>query len=222
MTDVLSVHYDVSADGRTVAEAEVDDIAAARELIAAATVADCQLAWAHSAAELSSLGFARRPGYRRLTGSARPGPLPDGVTELFAPDDTAELCAAAYYGQWGHKTPGTWPIPEFADTTVLGLRRHERIAGICRIDRASGQIDAPGLLLGQRDQAGYRLLLLAALSRTPVERVTVESWGDAPDRVEICEELGLITAEYCPGWELDLAIALAVLRDRWRPRRARP
>jgi len=205
MTEILSVHYDLSADGRTVAEAEVDDIAAARELIAAAAVADCELAWAHSAAELSSLGFARRPGYRRLTGPARPGALPDGVIELSGPDDTAELCAAAYHGQWGHKTPGTWPIPEFADTTVLGLRRLELIAGICRIVPATGQIDAPGLLLGQRDRAGYRLLLLAALSRPPVGQVMVESWGDARDRVEICEELGLTTAEYCPGWELDLA-----------------
>jgi hypothetical protein len=205
MTEVLSVHYDVSADGRTVAEAEVDGIAEARELIAAAAVADCELAWAHSAAELSSLGFARRPGYRRLTGRARPGPLPDGVAELSGREDTAELCAAAYRGQWGHKSPGTWPIPEFADTTVLGLRRDELIAGICRVVRATGQIDAPGLLLGQRDHAGYRLLLIAALSRIPVEQVTVESWGDAPDRVGICEELGLTTAEYCPGWELDLA-----------------
>ena len=66
------------------------------------------------------------------------------------------------------------------------------------------QIDAPGLLTGQRDQAAYRLLLTAALSRVPAGRVTVESWGDGPERVQACEELGLTTDEYCPGWELDL------------------
>ena len=204
MNETLSIHYDVSADGRTVAEAEVDGISDAQELIAAAAVTDCELAWAHSAADLSALGFAGQPGYRRLTGQARPAPLPEGVTELGGREDTAELCAAAYQGQWGHKTPGTWPIPEFAGTTVLGLRRGGLIAGICRMIQATGQIDAPGLLAGQRDQVGYRLLLTAALSRVPLGPVTVESWGDGPDRVQACEELGLTTDEYCPGWELDL------------------
>jgi hypothetical protein len=205
MTQALSVHYDVSADGRTVAEAEVDDIGAAQELIAAAMVGDCELAWAHSAADLASLGFAGQPGYRRFVGRARPGPLPAGVTELTDHEDTAELCAAAYYGQWGHKSPDKWPIDEFAGSTVLGLRRDGRIVGICRIVPADGQIDAPGLLPGQRDQVGYRLLLTAALSRVPVGEVTVDSWGDGPERVKVCEELGLTTDEYCPGWELDLA-----------------
>jgi hypothetical protein len=205
MTQALSVHYDVSADGRTVAEAEVDDIGAAQELIAAAMVGDCELAWAHSAADLTSLGFAGQPGYRRLVGRARPGPLPAGVTELTDHEDTAELCAAAYRGQWGHKSPDKWPIEEFADSTVLGLRRDGRIVGICRIVASDGQIDAPGLLPDQRDQSGYRLLLTAALSRVPVGEVTVDSWGDGPERVKVCEELGLATDEYCPGWELDLA-----------------
>jgi hypothetical protein len=205
LTEVLSIHYDVSADGRTVAEAEVDGIGDAQELIAAATVSDCELAWAHSAADLSPLGFAGQPGYRRLTGQARPAPLPDGVTELAGHEDTAELCAAAYQGQWGHKTPDTWPLPEFDGTMVLGLRRGGLIAGICRMIQETGQIDAPGLLAGQRDQSGYRLLLAAALSRAFDGPVTVESWGDGPDRVQACEELGLTTDEYCPGWELDLA-----------------
>ena len=205
MTQTMSIHYDMSADGRMVAEAEVDGIAAAHELIAAATLADCALAWAHSAADLSSLGFVWRPGYRRLTGPARPGPLPDGVTELAAREDTAELSAAAYRGQWGHKTPGTWPVAELAGSAVLGLRSEGLIVGICRLVPEDAQIDAPGLLSGQRDQASYRLLLTAALSRVPAGRVTVESWGDGPERVQVCEDLGLTTDEYCPGWELDLA-----------------
>ena len=204
MTQALSVHYDVSADGRTVAEAEVDDIGAAQELIAAAVVSDCELAWAHSAADLSSLGFAGQPGYRRLIGHARPGPLPESVTELAGHEDTAELNAAAYHGQWGHKSPDKWPIEEFAGSVVLGLRRYGLIVGICRIVPSAGQIDAPGLLLGQRDHAGYRLLLAAALSRVPSGPVTVDSWGDGPERIRVCGELGLTTDEYCPGWELDL------------------
>lgn len=204
LTQALSIHYDVSADGRSVAEAEVDGIGDAQELIAAAAVSDCELAWAHSAADLSALGFAGQPGYRRLSGQARPAPLPEGVTELAGKEDSAELCSAAYQGQWGHKAPDQWPLPEFEGTTVLGLRRDGRIAGICRMIKETGQIDAPGLLTGQRDQGGYRLLLAAALSRAAAGPVTMESWGDGPERVQACEELGLVTDEYCPGWELDL------------------
>jgi len=204
LTQVLSIHYDVSADERTVAEAEVDGIGDAQELIAAATVGGCELAWAHSAADLSALGFTGQPGYRRLTGPARPALLPGCVTELAGHEDTAELCVAAYHGQWGHKTPDTWPLPEFAGTMVLGLRRDGLVAGICRMIPATGQIDAPGLLAGQRDQSGYRLLLTAALALVPVGPVTLDSWGDGPERVQVCEELGLTTDEYCPGWELDL------------------
>ena len=204
MTQALSIHYGVSADGRSVAEAVVGGVVAARELVAAAAAAGCELAWAHSAADLSALGFGRRPGYRRLTGPARPAPLPDGVSELSAGQDTANLCAAAYRGQWGHKTPDVWPFAGFAGSTVLGLRRGGLIAGICRVFPVTGHIDAPGLILSHRDVAGYRVLLSAGLSRIAADQATVESWGDGPDRVRACGQLGLATAEYCPGWELDL------------------
>jgi hypothetical protein len=188
-----------------VAEALVDDVAQGQELVAAATAAGAAVAWAHSAADLSSLGFLAVPGYRRLAGLARPRPLPDGVTVLTATEDSAELCAAAYQGQWGHKTPDTWPIDEFASTTALGLRSGERVVGICRIDPSAGQIDAPGLVRGHRDLSGYRTLLVAALAAVHTEEVTVDSWGDGPDRVSACTDLGLTTVKYTPGWELRLA-----------------
>ncbi len=202
----LAVHYSVSAGGDSVAEALVDDVAQGRELVAAAAAAGAAVAWAHSAADLSSLGFRPVPGYRRLAGPAQPLPLPDGVTVLTATEDSAELCAAAYRGQWGHKTPDTWPIDEFADTTALGLRSGGRLVGICRIGPAPGHIDAPGFVPGHRDVAGYRTLLAAALAAAGAEQVTVESWGDGPDRVTACAELGLATCEYWPGWELRLAL----------------
>lgn len=201
----MDIHYAVSAEGRRVAEAEADGIAAARDLLAAATAAGCDLAWAHSTADLSSLGFAAQPGYRRLTGPARAAPVPAGVSEMSAEEDTAELCAAAYRGQWGHKRPPTWPVAELAGSRLLGLRRDGLIAGICRVFPAAGCIDAPGLIAGQDDQAGYQMLLAAALSQITAGLVTVESWGDGPDRVRSCERLGLATVEYCPGWELDLS-----------------
>lgn len=205
LTQAITVHYGVSAEGRAVAEAEADGIAAARELIAAATAAGSDLAWAHSAADLASLGFSRQPGYRRLTGPARAAPPPDGVTELGGDEDTAELLAAAYRGQWGHTTPGAWPIAELAGSSVLSLRHDGLITGICRVFPDTGRIDAPGLVAGQGDQAGYRALLTAGLSLITTGQAIVESWGDGPGRVHACEQLGLRTVEYCPGWELDLA-----------------
>ena len=205
MTPALQVHHAVSAAGQRVAEALVDDFAQARELIAAANEAGAALAWAHSAADLSALGFRPVPGYRRLAGRARQTPLAHGVSVLTATEDSAELCAAAYRGQFGHKTPDTWPVDEFAGTTALGLRAGGRIVGICRIGPAAGYIDAPGLVPGHRDPTGYRMLLSAALATAGTGQVTVESWGDEPDRVTVCTELGLATVEYTPGWELDLA-----------------
>jgi hypothetical protein len=205
---VTEIHHGVSADGRSVAEAEVAGLAEARELLAAASAAGAELAWAHSAADLTSLGFRGQPGYRRLTGPARPAPTPapDGVTELSGAEDTAELCAAAYRGQWGHKTPGDWAAEELAATTVLALRRGREITGVCRITPDAGLIDAPGLLdAPDCNQEGYRLLLAAGLARITTGQATVESWGDGPGRVRACTELGLSTAEYTPGWELDLA-----------------
>jgi hypothetical protein len=64
---------------------------------------------------------------------------------------------------------------------------------------------APRLIHGQRDDADHRKLLAAALSRIAAEQPTEKSWGDGPDRARVCEQLGLATAEYCPGRELDLA-----------------
>jgi len=49
------------------------------------------------------------------------------------------------------------------------------------------------------------MLLAAVLAAAGTERVTVESWGDEPERVSACAELDVATVEYCPGWELRLA-----------------
>jgi hypothetical protein len=205
----MEIFYAVSADGRSVAEAEVEDLAGARELVAAARAAGSLLAWAHCAADLSSLGFEPRPGFRRLTGPSRPGPLPDGVSVLSAAEDTAELNTTAWRGQWGHKSPlasaGVWPVPGLEGTPLLGLRRAGRITGICRLFPAEDLIDAPGLLEPDPDAAGYALLLSAGLTQLSAAEISVYSWGDGPERVRACTELGLETAEYTPGWELELS-----------------
>jgi hypothetical protein len=80
----LAVHYSVSASGERVAEALADDVAQGGELLAAARATGVSVAWAHSTADLSSLGFRPAPGYRRLAGPARALPLPDDVIVLSA------------------------------------------------------------------------------------------------------------------------------------------
>ena len=202
-----SVFFSVTTEGKTVAEALIADEVQAGELLAAASDAGSALAWAHSAADLSGLGFSRQWGYRKVTGQ-RPAAGPDrGVARLPADEDSPELWAAAFRGQWAHKTPSPdqWPLDLPPGTVTLCLRRDGAIAGICRVDQAAGLIDAPGVLPAYRaDLSGYEALLRAAAALVDAPNVAVESWGEGPERVAVCERLGLTTAEYTPGWEFVL------------------
>jgi hypothetical protein len=202
-----SVFFGVSTHGRTVAEALIADPEQARELLAAARAAGSELAWAHSVADLSDLGFSEQPGYRRMTGQVAAGAPDAGVVPLPPGDDSPGLWAATFLGQWGHKTPSPdqWPFDLPAGTVTLCLRRDGGVAGVCRVDPAAGLIDAPGLPPGCRgDLSGYEALLRTAASLVDVPAVAVESWGEGKDRVAVCERLGLTTAEYTPGWEFVL------------------
>jgi len=209
-----SVVFSVSTEGRSVAEAAIADEDEAETLLAAARRAGSDLAWAHSAADLSQLGFTRQWGYRRLEGRARlsgdgasgrirPADLGHEVVPLAAEQESPELWAEAFRGQWGHKTAQQWPLDLPPGTATLGLRRAGRTIGVCRIGPGS-LIDAPGLVPAHRDAAGYQALLEAALAAVQTPSVVVESWGDSPERVTLCERLGLVTAEYVPGWQFSL------------------
>ncbi|HEX5190657.1 MAG TPA: hypothetical protein VFW16_14005 [Streptosporangiaceae bacterium] len=201
-----SVVFGVSTQGMTVAEALIDDLAEARGLLAAARRAGSELAWAHSAADLSELGFREQPGYRKMTGPIAIG-APDSVVPLPPGEDSPELWAAAFRGQWGHKTPqpDQWPFDLPAGTVTLCVRKDGGIAGVCRVDPASGLIDAPGVLPAHRgDLAGYEALLRSAAALVDAPVVAVESWGEGPERVAVCERLGLTTADYTAGWEFVL------------------
>jgi hypothetical protein len=203
----LSVFFSVSTEGKTVAEALVADQAQGAELLAAARAASSQLAWAHSTADLSGLGFARQHGYRKMTGPpSRRAPGAD-VSPLRTEEDSPELWAAAYCGQWGHKTPSPdqWPLDLPPGTVTLCLRRDAAIAGVCRVDPAEGLIDAPGVVAAHRgDMFGYEDLLTAAMALADAPSVAVESWGEGPERTAVCERVGLATAEYTGGWEFVL------------------
>ena len=210
---LVPVVFGMSADGRAVAEALIASPAEGESLLAQARAGGAGLAWAHSVADLSALGFRNSWGFRRLEGSVGGEPArdagPDGppgqdVVPLAAEDDTAGLWARAFSGQWGHKTPAQWPLDLPAGSAVLALRRDGQTVGVCRVFPASGLVDAPGLIGADPDAAGYGRLLVAALAAVRTPSVTVESWGDGQDRVKACERLGLATAEYVPGWEFDL------------------
>ncbi len=227
MTGAPEVFFAVSADGRSVAEAEVSGLDGARALLAAARAAGARLAWAHCSADLAPAGFEARPGYRRMGGpvagsqvagsQAADGLAVDGqagegqaaqgrddVGVLRAGEDSAGLWALAFRGQWGHRTPQEWPLDLPAGTITLCLRRDGEVAGLCRVEPETGLIDAPGLVPEHRYLAGYQALLAAALAMVRTPTATMESWGDELERVRSAERLGLRTAEYVQGWELDL------------------
>lgn len=198
-----SVVFSVSTDGKTVAEALIADRAQAAELLSAARQAGSDLAWAHSAADLSELGFTRQWGYRKVAGKPLSGGAA-GIVPLAADEGSPTLWAAAYRGQWGHKTPqpDQWPFDLPPGTVTLGLRLDGAIAGVCRVDPAAGLIDAPGVIPAYRaDLSGYEALLRAALILVDAPSAAVESWGEGPERLAVCERLGLTTAEYTPGWQ---------------------
>jgi len=209
-----TVVFGVNTEGRTVAEGSIADADQAEALLAAGRRAGSDLVWAHSAADLSALGFTRQWGYRRLEGRVRAAgeevngrPRQDfdhEVVPLAAEEESADLWAEAFRGQWGHKTPQQWPPDLPPGTASIGLRKAGMTIGVCRIEPASGLIDAPGLVPAHREAAAYQALLEAALAAARTPSVTVESWGDSPARVTVCEGLGLTTAKYVPGWQFTL------------------
>jgi hypothetical protein len=204
---LLDVYFGVSTDGRAVAEALIAGENQAQELITAAREAGSWLAWAHSVTDLSELGFTRQWGYRKMVGQPVGGSAAAGIVPLADDEDGPDLWAAAYRGQWGHKTPqpGEWPFDLPPGTVALSLRRDGAIAGVCRVDPATGLIDAPGVVSAYReDLPVYEALLTAALARVNAPTVAVESWGEGPERLAVCERLGLKTAKYTPGWEFVL------------------
>ena len=103
---------------------------------------------------------------------------------------------------------------------TLCLRRDGEIAGVCRVDPATGLIDGPGILTAHRgDLSCYEDLLAAAMALAGTASITVESWGEGPERTAVCERLGLVTTEYTGGWEYVLSEGS---RDVGRPDLAEP
>jgi hypothetical protein len=118
-----------------------------------------------------------------------------------------------YEGLWGHHQLTVEEVaqrlPTLAPEEMLFLFAETgAIAGICRVEinmrlsdlrgRQTALVDAPGIVPEHRDQGLYRPLLLNALAwaiQRQVERIELESWGDAPAVLDEYRALGFVTLQ---------------------------
>ena len=128
----------------------------------------------------------------------------------------------AYEGLWGHhqltvEEVTQW-LPTLATEGILLLfAATDDIAGICRVEintrlsklrrRRTALVDAPGIVPENRDQGHYRPLLLKALQwaiQRQVERIELESWGDAPALLDEYRALGFVTLQEAISYQRQL------------------
>ena len=87
----------------------------------------------------------------------------------------------------------------------MSLRLDGAIAGVCRVDPATGLIDAPGVVPAYRaDLSGYEALLRAEIIFVDATNAAVEDWGEGAEHIAVCERLGRTKSDYTPGWEFVL------------------
>jgi len=100
---------------------------------------------------------------------------------------------------------------------VLLFSDNGDIAGVCRVEirsrlselrgRRTALVDAPGIVPEYRDQGHYRPLLLNALQwaiQRQVERIEMESWGDAPAVLNEYRALGFDTLQQAISYRRQL------------------
>jgi GNAT superfamily N-acetyltransferase len=109
-------------------------------------------------------------------------------------------------------------LPTLApEGTLLLFAATGAIAGICRVEintrlselrrRRTALVDAPGIVPEYRNQGLYRPLLLNALQwaiQRQVERIELESWGDAPAMLEDHRALGFVTLQEAISYQRQL------------------
>jgi hypothetical protein len=128
---------------------------ALQNLIAEARDAGADAVWAYGALVDSTLGFAPRGGYVRLTAPALPVPV-----TLSSPPVSAvrELQLRCFSGVWGRHEPNAPdPLAQY-----VGLYEGGRWVGICEFDGDSGWIDGPGVIPELRTAERYAELVRGA------------------------------------------------------------
>lgn len=187
-----------SPAGDPIAECELN--AAETSLIGAiaeeARSGGARLLWVHCTADLSSAGFSRRPGYRKLAADAVPQGDPLPVLDIAT---VLDLWPQAFIGQWGHHRVD--PADEIPPGTFLGLRADGSWAGLCRAEPAGRHIDGPGFVSGSGSPDATRRLVAGACAYLGPGPATLETWGDPAEQYEA---LGFRTIEECGGWEMTL------------------
>lgn len=189
----------ISADGRSVAEAELDgDDPAA--LVAEARERGAEVIWLEAEADLSSLGFTPARGYARLHAEAVPAGAP---LAALAPVDYGTTLALAYLGLWGHKAVAP-DAPPPAGATIVGLYRGAKPIGLCRVFPVERRIDGPGVVPGHRVTGNYVLLLRGACAVLGDGPADLETWGESAEVIGAYLELGFALVEETRAWALEV------------------
>src|SRR5262249_10435355 len=96
--------------------------------------------WVHCDADLSTAGYAARPGYRRFTGAGVP---PGDLLPLLDTPTVLDLLPRAFAGQWGHhQIDAGWAGS--AEARYAGLGEPGSWSGLCRFEPGRRYIDGPG------------------------------------------------------------------------------
>jgi hypothetical protein len=126
-------------------------------------------------------------------------PLPTVDADAYGP-----ALAKAYLGQWGHK----WVAPDQGlptDGSIVLCRHEDRVPiGLCRVWPEEGLVDQPGVVPERRGPHATVRLLGAASALLGPGPLTVDTWGEAPEVLRACAQVGFGVTELQPGWELRL------------------
>lgn len=190
-----------TTEGETVAEVDLDETTLTlEEIVGRARAGGADLVWAHGGSPTTT-GFVRRPGYAHLYAERAVAgeQLPTVTAVAFGP-----LLARAYLGQWGHKwVDPAQPLPTDG-SVVLGLYDDGVAIGLCRVWPEQRLVDQPGVVPEHRAARHSLRLLGAACALLGPGPVDVDSWGESPEVLDACAELGFVVTEALEGWELRL------------------
>jgi hypothetical protein len=196
----VDVVFGRSTTGESVAEVDLDETSLSiAEVVEQARSHGAGLVWAHGGSPGD--GFEPRSGYAHLHAA---DPRPGTVLPTVAAEEYGTLLAEAYLGQWGHKwVEPDQPLPTDG-SVVLALREQGIPVGVCRLWPDQRLVDMPGVVPRLRGAERTVRLLGAACAVLGPGSVDVDSWGESPEVLRACGELGFAITEQQRGWELRL------------------
>jgi hypothetical protein len=189
-----------AADGTQVAMADLRGAESPADAVAEARRAGAVELWAYGDG-LEAHGFEPAAGYARLR--AEQLPAGESLPETGDLDVILSLLERCYAGLWGHWRPDR----ELVEQSAARAGLHHLLlgdVGLCRVDEAAREIDAPGLAAEARSPERYARLVLGAAALLGPGPASLESWGDAPETIAAYEELGFRVVERLQGWRLRL------------------